>query len=190
MDARGGRTPASTLEPSVNRKLNQQEEPASSAAARGERSELEQFLAEDHIEALEAIRALPGWSPRVEETFMPRFVTGPTGELLLRDVPEEYRPAIVAECIWQFLEPPGEDAPPPRWHGSRFGGWLRNCGEQARRNVAIAVTAKAVGEAAEDGSQQLEGGGLLLPDGRRLTPTQAKNLQRVQERIRQRRTGS
>lgn len=150
-------------------------------------TELEQFLGEDHPAALDAIRSLPGFSERVEETFVRRFVTGPTGELLLKGVPEEYRPAVIAECIWQYLEPIEGD-PPARWNGSRFGGWLRSTAGQARKNVAAAVAATPIGEPDEEGVRHLEGGGVELPDGRRLTEAQARALRRMKSRMENRRT--
>jgi hypothetical protein len=157
------------------------------AAAGAPVSEVAEFLGENHRLALEAMRELPGWSPRVEETFLRRFVTGPMGELLMKGVPEEYRPAVIAECIWQYVEPE-EGEPPARWRGSKFAGWLRAAAGQARKSVSTAAVASTVGDPDDDGAQELEGGGLLLPDGRRLTAAQARAYRRQRERMRSRRS--
>jgi hypothetical protein len=164
-------------EPSVEQPGGPPPPPAEGGEA-GARS-LEAFLGDDFRPALEILRDLRGWSRTVEDTFLRRFVTGPTGELLMKGVPREYQPAVIAECVYQYIESDGGK----RWSGSRFMGWLGSSGKAARRNVSLAVAAKPDGEPLQDGSQPLVGGGVRLPDGRRLTEAQAKALERMRTNL-------
>jgi hypothetical protein len=118
----------------------------------------------------------------VESHFLARFVSGPMGELLLKGVPDEYQASVIAETLHQYCEPI-EGEPPPRWNGARFTGWLKNCGRHARDTVALTAKAEATGDSLPDGSRKLDNGGVILPDGRRLTATQAAAYLRTRQKL-------
>ena len=96
--------------------------------------EIDRYFGEAHQEAVGVLRALPGWSPIEERTFLQRFTTSMQAELLFRGVPPPMQPEILAEAIYQYVEV-REGEPPPSWSAARFSGWLGRSARQVRKTV-------------------------------------------------------